>query len=224
MISKPMNTKRYLFISLTLILIIGACSIFNFAKSTGDGSSIAKLRCPKDDQALFSLWYSHLAVIDIDAGGGETFYLKHETPSPVFFDLWIFPDGSISNEGIIREVVIPYHGTATHPNDDDCPVQTFDGSWRLRATITGMCKGNNAKIQITEEWIDPVLQSDCGTAASPGPGLYSAPETGLVFNLNDEIPSDSLEVPEGGPFHAYYGYYLWPAGYDLPLVPLVPEE
>ena len=220
----PRNKFFYFTISITLILLIGACSLFNFTKPAGDDSTDNKLRCPKDEQALFSLWYSHLAVIDVDAGDGETFYLKHETPDPVFFDLWIFPNGSISNEGIIREVEIPYHGTATHPDSDDCPVQTFDGSWTLRATITGTCKNNTAKISITEEWVDPVLKSDCGDPASPGPGLFSAPETDLVFDLKDQPPSDALEVPAGGMFKAYYGYYLWPAGYDLPIVPLVPEK
>ena len=224
--SKLSKTNKLLYITLGLILIvlIGACSIFNFTKPARRDSSEQITSCPKDEDVLFSLWYSHLAVIDVDAGDGETIYLKHETPEPVFFDLWIFKDGSISNEGIIREVEIPYHGTATHPNDDDCPIQTFDGVWVLRATITGSCKNNSAKIHITEEWVDPVLKSDCGDAVGPGPGLYSAPETDLVFNLKDQPPSDALEVPAGGMFKAYYGYYLWPAGYDLPLVPLVPEK
>jgi hypothetical protein len=226
MVSTPRisNRAQYIIISILLILLIGACSIIDYIRPTGNDSTALRPMCPTDEQTLYSLWYSHLAVIDVDAGDGETVYLKHENPDPVYFDIWISPDGSISNEGIVREVEIPYHGTATHPNDDDCPVQTFDGSWILRATITGTCKNNTARIHITEEWVDPVLQSDCGEAVGPGPGLYSAPETDLVFKLNDEIPHDYIEIPAGGLFHAYYGYYLWPAGYDLPIVPLVPEK
>jgi hypothetical protein len=79
-------------------------------------------------------------------------------------------------------------------------------------------------MHIKEEWIDPVLVSDCTGPISPGEGLYSAPELDLVFNLKEEVPSDSLEIMGGGPFQASYIYYLWPAGYQIPLVPLVPEK
>jgi hypothetical protein len=238
MIGKFHNHRRIIRILLSpmlTLLLVACCPFFPGPEATPtptptpviQGGSHPpeelKISCP-EEQSLFSLWYSHLAVIDVDAGDGETFYLKHESEPNTYFDLWIYPDGSISNEGIFREVEIPYHGTATHPNDDDCPVQTFNGTWLLRATITGTCKKNTAKIHITEEWVDPVLKSDCGEAVGPGPGLYSAPETDLVFNLNDKNPHDYIEIPEGSLFHAYYGYYLWPAGYDLPIVPLVPEK
>jgi len=179
--------------------------------------------CP-EEKTLFSLWFSHYAVLDIDVGGGETFYLKFENTPPSFYDFWIEADGTVSNEGIFREAPIGYQGTATHPNDDNCPVQTFQGSWQMRAKISGTCNDDVVKIHIIEEWVDPVLDSDCVPGASPGPGLYSAPELDLVFNLQDEYPSDLVEIPEGGLFQASYAYHLWLAGYDLPIVPLVPEE
>jgi hypothetical protein len=179
--------------------------------------------CPKED-SLFSLWYSHYAAIDIGEEGGETFNLKFENIPPSFFDLWIYADGTISNEGIIREAPIAYNGTANHPGSDDCPVQTFEGTWMMKATITGTCEKDIARIYIKEEWIDPVLVSDCTGPLSPGEGLFSAPELDLVFDLNDIYPADFVEGPSGGPFEASYGYHLWPAGYDLPIVPLVPER
>jgi len=182
-----------------------------------------QLSCPKED-TLFSLWFSHYAVLDIDAGDGETFYLEFENIPPSYFDLWILPDGTISNDGIFREAPVGYHGTANHPNDDDCPVQTFDGITQMRATITGTCANDRVQIHIVEEWIDPTLNSDCGSAIGAGPGLYSAPELDLVFDLNDQYPSDVVQIPEGGPFHATYAYNLWLAGYELPIVPLVPER
>jgi hypothetical protein len=94
----------------------------------------------------------------------------------------------------------------------------------MKATITGTCKNDVAKIHIIEEWVNPELHSSCGDAIGPGPGLYSAPELDLVFDLNDPYPADYVEIPEGGVFHATYAYHLWPAGYELPVVPLVPEE
>jgi len=181
------------------------------------------LHCP-EEKTLFSLWFSHYAVLDIDAGDGETFYLKFENTPPSFFDFWIEADGTVSNEGIFREAPIGYQGTANHPNSATCPVQTFGGSWQMRGKITGTCVNDIVKIHIVEEWIDPILESNCVESVSPGPGIYSAPELDLVFDLNDEYPSDSVEIPEGGPFHASYAYHLWLAGYELPIVPLVPEE
>ncbi len=213
-----------------LILMISGCSPSKVQPTptptilAGEsGPEQLMLSCPEDD-ALFNLWFSHLEVLDINAGDGETFHLEYENIPPSFFDLWIFTDGTISNDGIFREAPVGYHGTANHPNDNDCPVQTFDGVTQMKATITGTCVNNTVKIHIIEEWINPTLNSDCGSAIGPGPGLYSAPELDLVFDLNDTYPADFVQIPEGGPFHATYSYYLWPAGYELPVVPLVPES
>jgi len=216
-------------------LLSGCCPLFPLPKpkststptpvvAVGPGQTeVPEIACP-DEKTLYSLWFSHLAVMDIDAGDGETFYLKFENIPPSYFDLWIEADGTISNEGILREAPIGYNGTANHPNDNDCPVQTFAGTWQMRATITGSCKNNVAKIRIKEEWIDPVLNSDCGGGEGSEPGLYSAPELDLVLDLSDPFPTDGIQIPEGGLFHASYAYVLYPAGYELPIVPLVPEQ
>jgi hypothetical protein len=191
---------------------------------TGSGKpEQIQLSCPEED-TLFSLWFSHLAVLDIDAGDGETIHLEFENIPPSFFDLWIKSDGSITNEGIFREAPIGYHGTATHPNSDNCPVQTFDGVWQMRAKITGICRGDIANIHILEEFLNPVLNSDCTSESAPVAGTVSAPELDLVFDLKSDFPADGISIPEGGLFHASYDYHLWLAGYDLPVVPLVPES
>jgi len=224
------KSVKVLFFFILICLVLTSCGTSN-SQSTPTPTAVAsggepdkiQLICPEDD-TLFSLWFSHHTVLDIDAGDGETFHLEFENIPPSFFDLWINADGTISNEGIVREAPIGYHGTATHPNDDDCPVQTFDGTTQMKATITGTCTNNKVQIHIVEEWIDPTLNSDCGSAIGPGPGLYSAPELDLVFDLNDQYPSDVVQIPEGGPFHATYAYHLWLAGYELPIVPLVPER
>lgn len=186
-----------------------------------DLPEVLELSCP-DEKTLYNLWLSHLAVLNIDTGEGETFYLKEENIPPSYFQLWIEPSGTISTDLIINITKIGYHGTATHPGDDDCPVQTFDGIWEMRATISGKCENDIVRLRITEEWINPELHSDCGDAIGPGPGLYSAPELDLVFDLSEDYPADGITIPEGGPFHASYDYHLYPMGFDIP--PLVPEQ
>ena len=128
------------------------------------------------------------------------------------------------NEGIFREVPIAYSGIANHPNSDTCPVQVFEGTWMMRGSITGSCKNDTVRIHIVEEWIDPTLESNCTGEISSGEGLFSAPELDLTFDLNDPYPSDFVEIGPGGPFQASYAYHLWVAGYELPIVPLVPEK
>ena len=216
-------------------LLSGCCGLFPLPKPKPDltqtpevvvgpgHTEVPEIACPTE-KTLYSLWFSHLAVLDIDAGDGETFYLKFENIPPSYFDLWIESDGTISNEGIFREAPIGYNGTANHPKDADCPVQTFDGTWQMRAKITGTCVNDVARIHIIEEWIDAELHSSCGDAIGPGPGLYSGPELDLIFDLNSDFPADGIQIPAGGLFHASYAYVLYPAGYELPIVPLVPEQ
>jgi hypothetical protein len=234
-----MKTRFYApncFIGIILVgvLCLAGCSTITTATPTlsigaaGDRtptgeSNVPEMRCPAE-KTLFSLWFSHLAVLDINSGGGETIYLKWENMPPSFFDFWVDADGTISNPESIRTATIDYQGTFTHPDSNDCPVQTFAGSWEMQATITGTCQQNRMKIHIVEEWIDPVLNSDCTGSLSPGPGIYSAPELDLDFDLSDPYPSDYLDIPEGGTFYASYAYTIWPAGYDLPIVPSVPEK
>jgi len=172
-----------------------------------------QLSCPEED-TLFSLWFSHLAVLDIDAGDGETIYLKFENIPPSFFDLWIKSDGTVTNDGIFREAPIGYHGTANHPNSDDCPIQTFDGIWQMRAKINGTCQNNIVNIHIVEEFLNPTLNSNCTSAAAPAAGTVSAPELDLVFDLDSDFPADGISIPEGGPFHASYDYHLQLAGFE----------
>ncbi len=192
--------------------------------STQEQALVIDLSCP-DEKTEFDLWLSHYEVLDIDEGDGETFYLKFENLDPVAFSFYMYPDGTVSNkEESINTAMIDYHGEARHPNSDDCPVQTFDGSWELKAIINGTCSNDIVRIQIKEEWVNPVLVSDCTGPIGPGIGLFSAPELDLTFRLKDEIPTDSLEIMAGGPFQARYTYYLWPFDAELLIDPLVPED
>ncbi len=83
MISKKRFSHPASFITLviSILLIISACSspapqatatpTLGFDLGS-DGTEIPDLACP-DEKTLFTLWFSHLAVLDIDAGDGETF-------------------------------------------------------------------------------------------------------------------------------------------------------
>ena len=228
MISKKRFSHPASFITLvtSILLVISACS--NPAPQVTSTPTVAgeievpDLACP-DEKTLFTLWISHLAVLDIDMGDGETFYLQFDNIPPSFFDLWINADGVVTNEGIFSETPIGYHGIANHPDDDDCPVQTFEGVWQMRATITGTCVNDVVRIHIIEEWVNAELHSDCGGGEGQGQGLYSGPELDLTFDLNSDFPADGITIPEGGPFHASYDYALYPAGYELPIVPLTDQ-
>lgn len=208
-------------LAISILLIIGACS--NPAPQATliptVETEIPDLACPSE-RTPYSLWFSHLAVLEIDAGGGETFFLQFDNIPPSFFDLWIDADGNITNEGIFSDTSIAYHGTANHPNSASCPVQTFEGVWKMQAEISGTCVNGIVKLHIKEEWIDAELHSDCGDGIGPGPGVSSAPELDLVFDLNSDFPADGITIPEGGSFHASYDYALYPAEYGAPLVPL----
>ncbi len=233
MISKgKVNSSGYLII-LGLIIIFGLSACSNPAPQAtptptlgfdlgSDGTEIPDIACP-DEKTLFTLWFSHLAVLDIDMGDGETFYLKFENIPPSFFDLWIDADGTVTNEGIFNETPIGYYGEANHPGDDDCPVQIFEGDWQMKAEINGICVNDTVTLHIKEEFLDSDLHSSCGDAIGPGPGLYSGPELDLTFDLNSDFPADGITIPEGGQFHASYDYALYPAGYELPVVPLTEE-
>ena len=102
---KVYNSQYLILLGLILIFGLSACSsptpqstptpTLGFDLSS-DGTEIPDLACP-DEKTLFTLWFSHLAVVDIDAGDGETFYLKFENIPPSFFDLWIDADGKVTN-------------------------------------------------------------------------------------------------------------------------------
>ncbi len=190
----------------------------------GEPSQEPPSGCPTE-LMLYDLWFSHLAVLDIGSGMGESMYLKFENIPPSLFQVWIEPSGNVTNENIVAYTEIGYEGLATHPDSNDCPEQIFSGVWGMRATITGTCQGDKVTLHIVEEWIDPTLQSSCGDFPA-APGIYSAPELDLTFDLREHVPMDGIEAgQDGSPFYASYAYSLSIAeGDGLPIVPLVPDQ
>ena len=230
---KTHNVRSITILGFIIIILISACKNEGFQPTATPGlaagqgedehaADIQLTRCPSE-KTLVYLLMDHQAVLDIDAGDGETFYLKFENPPTSFFQVWIEPSGIVSNEGISIPVDVNYHGTANHPNSEKCPEQTFDGVWSMQADIIGTCKNRTVVITIIEEWIDPILRSSCGDPPISGPGLISAPQLKLKFDLSETFPTDGITSPRGGPFYSSYWYFIVPAGDKLPIVPLVPR-
>ena len=191
-----------------------------------DEDESPNLLCPSE-RTLYTLFYSHLEVTDIDYGE-ETFYLKFTNTDvateeePTFFQFWIEPSGIVSTEHIINQIKIGYHGTANHPKSKSCPVQTFDGVWELKAEITGRCEEGFIYLHIKEEWVDPILHSDCGDAIGPGPGVYSAPVLDPIFDLSSNYPVYGISNPEDGMVHVNFAFNL--SVNDNTVPPLVINE
>jgi len=167
--------------------------------------------CPTEG-TFFNLYVHHLAVLQFEAGDGEIFYLKFENIPQSAFPVVVGPLGIYHNENYDYPIHINYHGTFTHPDDDDCPVQTFDGMWVMEAEISGLCQKGIVYLEIKEEWKNPVLKSSCGDPPGIVSQTVSAPELGLEFDLKEDFPRDGIEIPEGGLFHAKYQYTLIPLG------------
>jgi len=231
MISRSLFRSKFFYTPLFIIIlfIFSACSAspsqpapeptlgFDLSKDENEPHYVD---CPSE-RTLYTLFYSHLQVTDIDSGE-ETFYLKVTNTDvateeePTIFQFWIEPSGIVSTESIINQTKIGYHGTAKHPNDKSCPVQTFHGVWELKAEISGRCELGIIYLHIKEEWVDPILHSDCGDAIGPGPGVYSAPVLDPIFDLSSDYPVYGVSIPEGGMLHVDYVFNLQVNDFSAP--------
>jgi hypothetical protein len=183
--------------------------------------------CPAVETA-YILWFSHKTVMHTGSEAEGIMHLEFENIPPSYFSFWIDPAGKASNTDIIDSSQIGYDGYSTHPGSNDCPMQIFQGTWKIEATITGSCRDGIVRIHVVEEWVNPVLKSSCGDA-TPGPGMFSAPELDLTFDLQERAPMDGINVgQEGGVFYASYVYQLnerlGSPNPELPVEPLVPPD
>ena len=225
------NSRFLIILGLVTIFIISACSPPTGQETATPGAAAGQDEngsdvqlpsgtCPSEG-AFYNLYVNHLTVEQFDHGDGETFYLKFENLPHEVFPVEVGPLGIFTNEDYNYPIKISYQGTATHPNDADCPVQTFEGIWEMQAEISGLCQEGFVYLEIKEEWIRPVLHSSCGDPPGEVPETVSAPELELVFDLREDFPQDGINIPEGGYFHATYHYTLLPLGEnDLPVAPL----
>ena len=178
--------------------------------------------CPEPGEMMY-LWFSHFSLLDQDFGGGETFHLEFENQPPSYFLLSFNQTGDILEPESQYINQIRYQGTATHPNNRDCPIQTFDGVWELTAELSGTCQDGQVDLHIEELWLEPQLKSSCGQL-DPVPGITSAPELDLRFDLSEAGPRDGLIVgTRDSVFYANYSYQLSPSD-SLEIVPLVPDQ
>lgn len=234
-----MNGKRcaYRFLSwllAVLLVTITACGVIernteNLRDQThpddqsvvGTQEQALQNSCPEPGEIMY-LWFSHFSILDQDFGGGETFHLEFENQPPSYFLLSFNQQGEILEPEPQYINQIAYQGTATHPNSSDCPIQTFDGVWELTAELSGICQDGQVRVHIEELWLEPWLKSSCGQLDAV-PGITSAPELDLRFDLSEAGPMDGLIVgTRDSVFYANYSYQLSPSD-ALEIVPLVPD-
>jgi len=228
------NSRYLIILGLVIIFIISACSPPTGQGTTTPGAAtgqdengfdiqIQPGTCPPEG-TFYNLFVNHRAIMDLDLGDGETFYMKWENLPQVVFPVEVGPLGIFTNENYNYPIKISYQGTATHPNDSECPVQTFEGIWEMQAEISGLCLEGIVYMEIKEVWIKSDLHSDCDDPIGGSPESVSAPELELEFDLSEDFPQDRITIPEGGVFHATYHYTLLPLGEDeLPLAPLIKD-
>jgi len=218
-----------------LFLISGACRSIRFngdevptrgekEEESGFGTREQALSgsCPDPGEMMY-LWFSHFSVLDQDFGGGETFHLEFENQPPSHFRLSFNQQGEIVEPEPQYINKIGYYGKATHPNSSDCPIQIFDGAWELTAELSGTCQDGQVDLHIEELWLEPQLKSSCGHLDAV-PGITSAPELDLRFDLNEAGPMDGLIVgTRDSVFYANYSYQLSPSD-ALEIVPLIPDQ
>jgi len=221
------NSQYLIILGLIIIFIISACSpptgqeTATPVAAAGQDESGFDLQLPPGtcppEGTYYNLYVDHLAVLQFDTGEGETFYLKFENIPQEFFPVKVGPLGIISNDHYSYPIKISYQGTFTHPNDEDCLVQTFEGIWEMQAEISGLCQKGIAYLEVKEEWISPVLHSSCGDPPGIVSETVSAPELEVEFDLSEDFPQDWIKIPEGGLFHAVYHYTFLPLGEnDIP--------
>jgi len=231
---KKSSSPYWIILGLVIILMISACS-----PPDGQGTETPIAAAGQDDSGFdlqlppgtcppegtfYNLYVDHLAVLQFDTGDGETFYLKFENIPQGYFPVYFGPLGIITNDNYSYPIEISYQGTFTHPNDEDCPVQTFEGIWEMQAEISGLCQEGIAYLGVKEEWINPVLHSSCGDPPGIVSETVSAPELEVEFNLSEDFPRDGIKIPEGGLFHATYQYTFLPLGENgIPPLPF-PDE
>lgn len=239
MIMKPTATRDrpLLIFIISILLILSSCSGWNpspleradpeeYDDEYSDQDQIASQpigKCP-EEKTYYQLWFSHQVVLDTAApDGSNLIHITWENREDSFFVFTVFPDGTIRNEDPESKVDIYYHGRAEHPDSDDCALQVFNGAWPLKAEITGTCQDDLMKIHIREEWVKPVLESNCGTMPAMGLDWFSAPELDLEFDLTEGLAMDGIEL---GANPSYYGQYYYSINEDpaLYLVPLVPPS
>jgi len=181
--------------------------------------ALKKGECPEPD-SMYELVYDHEMVLNSPDVEDISFHFEWEEEAPAIFNVWFDDSGKVDNIDLTNTATINVSGWHTTASDE-CPINYIEGAWPLTADITGTCKKGIVKLHVTEHFEDVTLTGSCGDPIGPGPGLYSAPELDLVFDLsiprtNDGIMSGSRDSV----FYAFYWYELTRFFEPLELVPL----
>jgi hypothetical protein len=178
--------------------------------------------CPQKE--LFGLKYDHEYVLNMsEPGEGSELHLEWNEEEPAVFSIHFDVSGKVSNDELGDEPVNIIVEGWVKTSDSDCPIAYLDGIWPLTADIQGTCKDGIVKLHVTEHFEDVTLNSTCDGVAGPGPGLYSAPEVDLTFDLSVPMTNDGIMY--GSRDSHVYAFYWYELSKDsLELVPLVPDS
>jgi hypothetical protein len=179
---------------------------------------LQKGECPKQRER-YVLAYKHFVELNIEKEAlGEEVHVEWENAEDAAFDFWIEPSGEVSQKENDGDTVgIDVSGWHTTPSKD-CPVNYLLGTWLLRADITGECELGNETLTVHQYFVGTGLEGTCDEPMVI-PGISSAPENTLTFNLSK--PGSTFVISrgeEGGSLYVKYEYTLYP--FNLYVVPL----
>jgi hypothetical protein len=163
--------------------------------------------CPKY-ATKYILKYSHHAVLDIDPGTGETFYMVWENIPPSDIYLWIDEENAVTIAKDQENINVQVDGEAHYPDNKNCSVQNLFGVWNLRTDLRGECANGMVDITVSHQWINSDLESSCGEISKFASSISSAPEHHLFFNLADEFPAAQKKYGEGTMYEASFSYHF----------------
>ena len=168
--------------------------------------ALKKGECPKVD-SQYELLIDHEVVLNSGDVGDVSFHFELEEDQSDLF-LWIRSDGSVETARL-SFATINVSGWHTTPSKE-CPINYIQGSWMLTADITGTCKKGVVTLKVEEHFKKHELTGSCGDPISV-PGLSSAPELTLTFDLSEPESGDGIiSGSSGDPLFALYWYQLRP--------------
>jgi hypothetical protein len=152
--------------------------------------ALRKGECPEPD-SMYELVYDHELVLNSPDVEDMSYHFEWEEKQPADFNVWFYDSGRVDNIDLTNPVTINVSGWVK-TGDDDCPINYIHGAWPLTADIQGTCKKGIVTLHVEEHFEDVTLTGSCGDPLGPGPGLYSAPEVDLTFDLSIPMTNDGI--------------------------------
>ena len=167
--------------------------------------TLKKGECPKVD-SMYELLYDHEVVLNSPDVGDVSFHFEWEEREPSSFNFFIGTDGKVRN-AIMNGAIIKVSGWHTTPSKE-CPINYIQGSWILRANISGTCQDGIVTMKVLESFSSDELTGSCGDPISV-PGRTKAPELTLTFDLSEPESTDGITSGSRGDLlHVLYWYQV----------------